>query len=199
MQNNKYLETNINIIINQTIITMKKITLIMFAALAMTFVACGNKGGNGTESKDGKKAETKYQTYTNEKYGFTVEVPSVMTQRGEAMGDEGTVFSLESNKDEITFNRIDISGDNNMEGENYTIEGVIESLKEWHDFSEFTDFKQGDNYFTYTIPGQYVTQIDYFVVKGPKKVSISVCYEPGFEKQLGGEVAEHVFNSITFK
>lgn len=177
---------------------MKKITLIMLAALAMTFVACGNKGGDGAEGKNGKNAETKYQTYTNEKYGFTVEVPSTMVQRGEAMGDEGTVFSLESKKDEITFNRIDISGDENWEGD-YDIEQVVAALKEWHDFSEFTDVKQGDNYITYTIPGQYVTQIDYFVINGPKKVSISVCYEPGFEKQLGGEVAQHVFKSVTFK
>ena len=177
---------------------MKKSTLIMLTAIAMTFVACGNNGGDGAESKNGKNAETKYQIYTNDKYGFTVEVPSVMTQRGEAMGDEGTVFSLESKKDEITFNRIDISGDTNWEGD-YTIESVVESLKDWHDFSEFTDVKQGDNYITYTIPGQYVTQIDYFVINGPKKVSISVCYEPGFEKQLGGEVAQHVFNSVTFK
>ena len=97
---------------------MKKITLILLAAVAMTFVACGNRGG--------KNAETTYQTYTNEKYGFTVEVPSTMTQRGESMGDEGTVFSLESKKDEITFNRIDISGDNNWEGD-YKIEDVIEN------------------------------------------------------------------------
>jgi hypothetical protein len=59
--------------------------------------------------------------------------------------------------------------------------------------------EQGDNYITYTAPGQYVTQIDYIVVNGPKMVSMSVCYEPGFEKQLGGEVAEHVFKSVTFK
>jgi hypothetical protein len=168
---------------------MKKITLILLAAVAMTFVACGNRGG--------KNAETTYQTYTNEKYGFTVEVPSTMTQRGESMGDEGTVFSLESKKDEITFNRIDISGDNNWEGD-YKIEDVIEKLKDWHDFSEFTNMKQGDNYFTYTIPGEYVTQIDYYVINGPTKVSMSVCYEPGFEKQLGGEVAEHVFKSVKF-
>ena len=174
---------------------MKKITLIMLAALAMTFVACGNKGGNGAESKNGK---TTYQTYTNEKYGFTVEVPSTMTQRGESMGDEGTVFSLESESEGVTFNRIDISGDENWEGD-YDFEKVVAALKEWHDFSEFTNVEQGDNYITYTAPGQYVNQIDYITVKGPKMVSISVCYEPGFEKQLGGEVAEHVFKSITFK
>lgn len=178
---------------------MKRITLIVLAAVAMTFSACGSKGGNAEGgNKSGKNAETTYQTYTNEKYGFTVEVPSTMTQRGESMGDEGTVFSLESNKDEITFNRIDISGDEKWEGE-YTIEGVVEALKEWHDFSEFTNVEQGDNYITYTIPGQYVTQIDYIVISGPKMVSMSVCYEPGFEKQLGGEVAEHVFKSVTFK
>ena len=113
---------------------MKKYALIVLAALAMTFAACGNKndsaGSNaGSENKDGKKAETTYKTYTNEKYGFTVEVPSGMTQRGESMGEEGTVFSLENENEALTFNRIDISGNENWDGD-YTIEGVIEALKE---------------------------------------------------------------------
>ena len=93
MQQNRRSKVIINIIINPIIITLKKFTLIMLAALTMVFVACGNQGGNGAESKNDKKAETKYQIYTNDKYGFTVEVPSNMTARGEAMGEEGTVFS----------------------------------------------------------------------------------------------------------
>ena len=178
---------------------MKKITLIMLAALALAFVACGNQGGTGAESKNGKNAETKYQTYTNDKYGFTVEVPIEMTRRGEAMGDEGTVFSLESKKDEFTFNRIDISGDENNYGEDYDIQKVAEGIMDFYDFSDRTNVEIGDNYFTYTSPDEMATQINYIVVNGPKMVSIVICYEPGFEKQLGGEVAEHVFKSVTFK
>ena len=201
---------------------MKKYALIVIAALAMAFAACGEKEGekaeNGknaktetkanvqdvakseakTDAQDVAKAEPTYITYTNDKYGFTVEVPSGMTQRGESMGEEGTVFSLENENEALTFNRIDISGDENWNGD-YTIEGVIEALKEWHDFSEFTNVQTGDNYFTYAIPGEYVTQIDYYVINGPKMVMMSVCYEPGFEKELGGEVAEHVFKSVKFK
>lgn len=171
----------------------------MLAALTMVFVACGNQGGNGAESKNGKNAETKYQIYTNDKYGFTVEVPSNMTQRGEAMGDEGTVFSLESKKDEITFNRIDISGDENNYGEDYDIKKVAEGIMDFYDFSDRTNVEIGDNYFTYTAPGETITQIDYIVVNGPKMVSMAICYESGFEKQLGGEVAQHVFKSVKFK
>lgn len=178
---------------------MKKITLIMLAALAMTFVACGNKGGNGAGSQNNENAEMKYQTYTNDKYGFTVEVPSVMTQRGEAMGEEGTVFSLESREDEFTFNRIDISGDENNYGEDYNIKEYAESYMEIFDFSDKTNVEIGDNYFTFTDASDLVTQISYIVVNGPKMVSIAVCYEPGFENQLGGEVAQHVFKSVTFK
>ena len=178
---------------------MKKITLIMLAALAMTFVACGNKGGNGAGSQNGGNAEMKYQTYTNDKYGFTVEVPSVMTQRGEAMGDEGTVFSLEDESNSFTFNRIDISGEENNDGEDYNIKEYAESYMEIFDFSDKTNVEIGDNYFTFTDASDLVTQISYIVVNGPKMVSIAVCYEPDFEKQLGGEVAQHVFKSVTFK
>ena len=178
---------------------MKKITLIMLAALAMAFVACGNQGGNSAESKNDKKTETKYQTYTNDKYGFTVEVPSVMTQRGESMGDEGTVFSLESKEDEFTFNRIDISGEDNNSGEDYNVQEYVDSYMEFFDTSDYTNVEVGDNYFTFTSASDLVTQISYMVFNGPKMVSIAVCYEPGFEKQLGGEVAQHVFKSVTFK
>ena len=178
---------------------MKKITLIILAALAMAFVGCGNKGGNGAEGKNGKNAETKYQVYTNDKYGFTVEVPSEMTQRGESMGDEGTVFSLESKKDEFTFNRIDISGEDNNSGEDYNIKEYAESYMEFFDTTGYTNVEIGDNYFTFTSASELVTQISYMVVNGPKMVSIAVCYEPGFEKQLGGEVAKHVFKSVKFK
>lgn len=179
---------------------MKKFAFIAMAALAMTFVACGNQNGanNSAEKKEKATKEVTYKIYTNEKYGFTVEIPETMTQRGEAMGEEGTVFSWEDESSAVTFNRIDISGSEQIFGEDYTIEGVKESLAEWRDFSEFSSQETGDNYFTSTTLGQYVNEIDHIVVNGPIMVSIAVCYDPEHEKELGGEVAEHVFKSVKF-
>ena len=181
---------------------MKKFAFLAVAALAMTFAACGNQNGANTKkgAKDEKAPkEVTYMTYTNDKYGFTVEVPEGMTRRGEAMGDEGTVFSLEDDSHGITFNRIDISGNENHYGEDYDIKKEAEDLMEFFDYSDRINVEIGDNYFTSTAPSESITQIDYIVVNGPKMVSIAICYEPEFEKQLGGEVAQHVFKSVKFK
>ena len=181
---------------------MKKLAFLAIAALAMTFAACGNQNGANTKkgAKDEKAPkEVTYMTYTNDKYGFTVEVPKGMTRRGEAMGDEGTVFSLEDESHSITFNRIDISGNENKFGEDYDIKKEAESIMDFYDFSDRTNVEIGDNYFTYTSPDPMATQINYIVVNGTKMVSIAICYEPDFEKQLGGEVAQHVFKSVKFK
>ena len=180
---------------------MKKFTFFAIAALAMTFAACGNQNGANTkkENKEEAPKAVTYMTYTNDKYGFTVEVPEGMTRRGEAMGDEGTVFSLEDDSHSVTFNRIDISGSTQMYGEDYDIKKEAEDMMEFFDYSDRTNVEIGDNYFTSTAPGESITQIDYIVVNGPRMVSIAICYEPEFEKQLGGEVAQHVFKSVKFK
>ena len=180
---------------------MKKFAFFAVAALAMTFAACGNQNGSDTkkENKEEAPKAVTYMTYTNDKYGFTVEVPEGMTRRGEAMGDEGTVFSLEDDSHSVTFNRIDISGNENSYGEDYDIKKEAEGIMEFYDFSDRTNVEIGDNYFTYTSPSESINQIDYIVVNGTKMVSIAICYEPDFEKQLGGEVAQHVFKSVKFK
>jgi len=182
---------------------MKKLTLIAIAALAMTFAACGNQDGAKSDAKSDDKTENKteaqvsYKTYTNEKYGFSVEVPSGMFQKGEMMGEEGTVFS---DIDEgVSFNRIDISGSKNYNDEAYTPEKVKQEFEEWIEGKDVVYQECGDNYFTFSLEGQYVNEIYRNVYNGTKVAMVSVCYEPDYEKQLGGEVAKHVLNSIQFK
>lgn len=192
---------------------MKKILFITIAAMAMTFAACGNKSAKSETESEGTEKETEnatsegtenaseevsYMTYTNDKYGFSVEVPAGMEKRGESMGDEGTVFSADKGS-EVTFNRIDISGSTQIFDEEYTPEKVKAEFDRLMENREVTSKECGDNYYTCTIDGDFVTQIDYSVFSGTRCVSVTICYEPDHEQQLGGEVAKHVFNSIKFK
>lgn len=187
---------------------MKKIALIMLAAMTMVFAACGNKGGNAEsyiagENKDGKKAEVKveeaYTTYTNNKYGFSVEVPSELEQKSELSGEDGIVYSAEEKGSTIVFNRIDISGGREFSGEEYTPERVKQEFESWLKNIEVASKECGDDYFDYTIKGEMLTEMHHHVFKGDKVAMIVICYEPEHEKQLGGEVAQHVFNSVKFE
>ena len=199
---------------------MKKYALIAIAALTMSFAACGEKEGekanNGnkaetetktetkaadqdvakseTKAMDATKAEPSYITYTNDKYGFTVEVPSGMKQKGELMGDEGTVYVLEDN----AFNSIGISGGKDFFDEEYTPEKVKEDFEYYIENKEVTSEECGDNYFKYTLPGE-INEITYHLYKGSKKVMVTVYYEAEHEQQLAGDVAKHVFESVKFK
>ena len=179
----------------------------MLAALTITFAACGNKSGNAAgENKDEKKIENTseekatptYITYTNEKYGFSVEVPDGMTRNGELMGEEGTVYSIEDGSG-ISLNRIDISGGKQIFDEEYTPEKVKKDFEYWTENKDVFSKECGDDYFEYIMKGELLTELYHFVYKGNKVAMISVCYDADHEKQLGGEVAKHVFNSVTFK
>ena len=183
---------------------MKKIRLIIVAALAMTLAACGNKSTAPTENATAKESvgensskEVTYITYTNEKYGFSVEVPAGMVQKGEAMGDEGTVFSADM--DGFALNRIDISGTRQFVDMDYTPAMVKEEFKYWTANKDIASEECGDDYFTYTTKGEMLTEMTYNVYKGNSAALITIYYDAEHEKQLGGEVARHVFSSVKFK
>lgn len=194
---------------------MKKYGMIAIAALTMAFAACGNQGDNNAEANTEAKAEgdkadanieaktevkteTAYITYTNEKYGFSIEVPSGMEQKGESMSEEGTVFSAEENGSGIVFNRIDISCGKQFFDEEYTPEKVKEEFAFWSKGKEITDSVCGDDYYSFTIKGEMLTEMYYHLYKGSTYALVSICFDADHEKQLGGEVAEHVFKSAKF-
>ena len=204
---------------------MKKYVLIAIAALAMTFAACDNKGDKTSdkttseaarettkqsvdedvkpdvvEVKDieTKQIESSYITYINEKYGFSVEVPSGMEQKGESMGEDGTVFSAEENGSDFVLNRIDISCGKQFFDEEYTPEKVKEEFAFWSKGKEITDTVCGDDYYSFIIRGEMLTEMYYHLYKGSTYALVSICFDADHEKQLGGEVAEHVFKSAKF-
>ena len=180
---------------------MKKLIFVTVAALAMMTIACsGNKSQKEDAAGGEQQTEQKatWQTYTNDNYGYSVEVPADMEKRETLTEDNGTIYSYDGDEG-ITFNRIDITGGKQIFDEEYTPEKVKDEFAYWTENKEIINEECGDNYFTYTIPGDDLTQIDYYCYKGTKYVIVTICFDNDHKEALGGEVAEHVFKSIQLK
>ncbi len=175
---------------------MKKMFLMVMAA--MMVVACGKKEGtNSGNTENADNAEVEYTTYTNEKYGFSVEVPAGLKQIKTLMPEDGTVYSADEG--EFALNRIDIGGSTQMFDEEYTPEKVKHEFETWLIPDEATEKVCGDNYFSYTVPGEMLTELHKHLFSGTKVAMVVICYDKEHEAQLGGDVAKHVFESIKFQ
>ena len=172
--------------------------MMAIAALALTFAACGNKQSEkaGAEAP-ADNSEASYITYTNEKYGYSVEVPGNLSKRETLTEDNGTIFSADGTEG-ITFNRIDITGAESMFVDEYTPEKVKSDFEYWTADKEVFDAECGDDYFIYTTKGENLTEINRQIFKGNKSLTVVICYDAEHEKQLSGEVADHVFKSMKF-
>lgn len=180
---------------------MKKIALMAVAALAMICVACGDKkAGNGENSENSENGgnEAAYITYTNDKFGYSLEVPNGLFQGEQATNEDGTLYLVEEGG--TVFNSISVSGGKHIFDEDYTPEKVKAEYEEEMEGKEQVASQEcGDDYYTYTIKGDYCTEIHRNVYSGPKRVYLTICFDADHEKQLGGEVAEHIMSSLKFK
>lgn len=180
---------------------MKKVLFVAMAMLAL-MASCGNK----SQKEGAAEAEQKstWQTYTNDNYGYSIEVPGDMTKRETMVEENGTIFSYDG-EEGVTLNRIDITGSKDMFGDEYTPERIKAYYEDEIAIMNPTSSECGDNYYTYTILGGehgdkiQCDQINYYVYNGSRCVSVVVCYEKDHADKLGGEVAEHVFKSVKFK
>ena len=147
------------------------------AALVMMTVACNNKSQkeNTAEGEETTEQKATWQTYTNDNYGYSIEVPGEMEKRETLTEDTGTIFSFDGDAD-FTFNRIDITGGKQIFDEEYTPEKVKEEFDYWTENKEIINEEVGDNYFTYTIPGDDLTQIDYYCFKGSTYVIVTIIF-----------------------
>ena len=173
------------------------------AALTLLLAACGgNKGG--AQSTDNQSTETtdkkvSYITYTNEKYGYSVEVPDFLSKRETLIEENGTIFS-DDGPDGGTLNRIDIGAYESMFIEEYTPEKIKENFEEEvaKRGDDITSKECGDNYYTFSSEGEYVNEIIYVTFKGNVSLIVSIYYDSDHASKFTGEVADHVFKSAKF-
>ncbi|MCR4958240.1 MAG: hypothetical protein K6B13_06505 [Prevotella sp.] len=180
---------------------MKKLLFVAMATLALMTTACGGNKSQKEGDAEGEQAkkEMAWQTYTNDNYGYSIEVPGDMTKRETMIEENGTIFSLDGDEG-VTLNRIDITGGKDMFDEEYTPERIKAYYEDDIANKDVTSSECGDNYYTFSIlGGEYCDQINYNIYNGSRYVTVVVCYEPGFEDKLGGDVAKRVFESIKFK
>ena len=174
------------------------------AALTLLLAACGgNKGGaQSTDSQSTETADNKisYITYTNEKYGYSVEVPDFLSKRETLIEENGTIFS-DDGPDGATLNRIDIGAYESMFIEEYTPEKIKEEFEEEvaKRGDDITSKECGDNYYTFSSKGEYVNEMIYVTFKGNVSLNVSIYYDSDHASKFTGEVADHVFKSAKFK
>ena len=169
----------------------KSISSIAIMAVAICMASCGNK--------------SEFTTYNNEKHGYSVDVPSWMTRKDPTIGNDGdgTIF-LSNPKDMWDINRIDIGGgsDGNWMGEEWTPENVKKKYEsEIEEYNDLIEHECGDNYYSYVRKDQ---EDEYFtrykrVFKGKKDARVTISHYADKEDKLGGDVAKHIFNSLTIK
>ena len=179
---------------------MKKVLFVAMAAVAMMTTACGNKSQkDGAAEGEQQEQKAAWQTYTNDNYGYSVEVPGDMTKRETMTEDNGTIYSYDG-KEGVTLNRVDITGGKDMFDDEYTPERIKARYEDDITNKDVTSSECGDNYYTYSIlGGESCDEIDYYFFNGSRYVTVVVCYEPKCKDKLGGDVAKHIFNSIKFK
>ncbi len=183
---------------------MKKVFFMAMAVAAMTLTACGNK--NNQAAANGEAAETDnkatgYVVYENENYGYSVEVPAWMTRHDPQIGAEsGTIF-MNNPEDILDINRIETYGsDGGSLGDPFTPESVKRRFDiDMEDRPDAINASCNDTSYTYTMPGEAHTSITREVYKGMKLVSVTVDFDDDMADKLGGEVAEHILNSIKIK
>ena len=140
---------------------MKKVLFSIAIVAAGLFVAsCGNKNATSTANEgQAEQAAEGFTTYTNDKFGYSVDVPDWMTRHDPEMGDGNGTIYLSNPDDMLDINRIDIGAYNDSFDEAFTPERVKSRFEsDIEDLNNVTEKECGD-----------------------------------------GDVAKHIFNSITIK
>ena len=76
---------------------MRKLTMIVIVAMAMTFAACGNQGSSadgGDKGKSQANGKVTYETFTVEKYGASFELPKGMRRTDDPKMDNGGAWTF---------------------------------------------------------------------------------------------------------
>ena len=183
---------------------MKKVLFNIAIVAAGLFVAsCGNKNATSTANEgQAEQAAEGFTTYTNDKFGYSVDVPDWMTRHDPEMGDGNGTIYLSNPDDMLDINRIDIGAYNDSFDEAFTPERVKSRFEsDIEDLNNVTEKECGDTYYTFTRKSEdsgHITMTKN-LFKDKKYVVVTIDYDADKADKLGGNVAKHIFNSITIK
>ena len=184
---------------------MKKLTVLVIAALATTFAACGNQGGSDTnntnteEPKNEAPAEVAYEQISIEKYGVTFDILKGMRRTDDpSTSDNGGVWTLvpEDDDDFPIYATVQCSVYESFLGD-FDDERIQSDFdNEIPEEAEKTLNLEKKEY-TYSV-GDDIKEFHHVYYKGNQQISILVAYTDRWEPQLGGEVRDHILNSVKF-
>ena len=178
--------------------------MIAIAVIAMALSSCGNNASNTNTNSDAEKksdeapAKVAYEQITIEKYGVTFDILKGMRRTDNPVSDNGGVWTLvpENDNDFPIYATVQC--------------GVYESI-----FGDFDDERIQSDFdneipeeaektlnlekkvYTYSV-GDDIKEFHHVYYKGNQQINIMVAYTDRWEPQLGGEVRDHILNSVKF-
>lgn len=186
---------------------MKNVTLIAIAVIAMAFTSCGNNASNtntNTNSDAEKKsndapAEVAYEQISIEKYGVTFDILKGMRRTDDpSTSDNGGVWTLvpEDDNDFPIYATVQCSVYESFLGD-FDDERIQKDFEnEIPEEAEKTLNLEKKEY-TYSV-GEDLKEFHHVYYKGNQQISILVAYTDRWEPKLGGEVRDHILNSVKF-
>ncbi len=184
---------------------MKKY-LMSFAAVAamLLMAACGNKSANTTnDNAEAEEAaapiEVTYDDFTVEKYGASVDVPQGMRRTDTPVMDNGGCWSfVPEDADDFPIDAAVQFSVNETYFGDYTKEKVEQYFNE--DIPEDATTKElGDMEYTYSVEGEYINEYHRVMYKGNLCADVTVAYTEKYADKLGGDIRDHILQSMTWK
>lgn len=181
---------------------MKKTTMILLVAMAMTFAACGNKGSKTNSDAEKKSndapAEVAYEQITVEKYGVTFDILKGMRRTDNPVSDNGGVWTLvpENDSDFAVYATVQAGVYESWFGD-YDDERIQREFDEDIPAEAEKNLDLEKKEYTYSIDGD-VKEFHRVIFKGNQQINIMVAYTDRWEPKLGGEVRDHILSSAKF-
>ena len=179
---------------------MKKFTLIAIVGLAMIFAACGNNNSNTNpaDKSDGAPSEVAYEQFTIEKYGVTIDILKGMRRTDEPISENGGAWTLvpEDDEDFPIFASVDFGVYESAFGP-YDDERIQEEFNENIPEEAVKELDLANKEHTYSV-GENIKEFHRVIFRDNQQITVIVAYTERWEPMLGGEVRDHIMNSIKF-
>lgn len=183
---------------------MKKYLITFAAVVAMLLVAsCGNKSANTTNESAGEEAvapaEVTYESFDIETCAATCDVPQGMRRTDDPVMDNGGVWTFvpEESEDFPIDATVQFSV-NETYFDDYTQEKVERYFNE--DIpSDATSKELGDMEYTYSVESEFINEYHRVMYKGKLCADVTVAYTEKYADKLGGDIRDHILQSMKWK